>query len=124
MSALQLHALDAIASQVVDALEKYGTDAERMMAAWPDLELYREVSDQIEGIRLYSGALPEARVQWVELLIAHAELIHFLWRLQYGDREAALGQIGPVRDRHADAVAALRRRCMRLASRSRQNVAG
>jgi hypothetical protein len=118
MSAIQSNALDAIAFQLAAALEQYDSDTAAMIESWPDLDRYRSVSDQIEKIRMYSSALPELRVQWVELLIAHAELVHFLWRVQHGDRQAAREQIGSVRDHHADAVVALRNRCIRLMARS------
>ena len=85
-----------------------------MIAAWPDLDLYAVASAQIERIRLYSAPLAELRVQWVELLIAHAELIHHLWRSQYGLREDAEEDFAALRERHAEAVAGMRRRCQRL----------
>jgi hypothetical protein len=120
MSALQRNALDAISLQMVEALEHYDEDTARMIEAWPDLELYRMVSDGIEAIRAYSGNVPEVRVQWVELLIAHAELVHFLWRTQYGDRGGAREQIGAVRQHHARCIAALRSRGIWAASRALQ----
>lgn len=121
MSASHASALDAIAFQLVAALENYEAAVERMLAGWPDLEGYREVSDRVEKIRLYSSALPDLRVQWVEVLISHAELVHFLWRMQYADRDAARAQIGGVREQHGHAVRALRERCMRGIQRSRHN---
>jgi hypothetical protein len=124
MSAFQSHALDAIAFQLVAALEQYDEATGTMIAAWPDLEHYRSVSEQIEKIRMYSSALPDARVQWVELLIAHSELVHFLWRAQYGDSKAAREQIESVRDHHGDAIAALRNRCLRVIARSQQHGGG
>lgn len=117
MSALPTNALDAVASQLVAALEKYDRDSGVMIACWPDLDRYRDVSAQVETIRMYSSALPAVRVQWVELLIAHAELIHFLWRTQYGANRDALERIVAVRDHHADCIAALRNRCLRVAGR-------
>jgi hypothetical protein len=120
MSAIQRNALDAIALQMVAALEQYDQDTARMIEAWPDLELYRMVSDGVETIRAYSGNVPEVRVQWVELLIAHAELVHFLWRTQYGDRGGTREQIGAVREHHAECIAALRSRGIWAAGRALQ----
>jgi hypothetical protein len=124
MSAAQSHAFDAIAFQLVAALEKYDADADAMVDTWPDLELYRGVSAQIESIRMYSAALPEVRVQWVQLLIAHAELVHFLWREKYGERLAPDEGIAGVRENHRDAVAALRNRCLRFIQRGQRFAAG
>lgn len=117
MSASQGPAFDAIAFQVVAALEQYERDAAAMLAQWPDLERYREVSDGIERVRLYTSSLPEARVHWVELLIAHAELVHCLWREQYGHDATPQqrAELAAVRERHVDCVAALRKRCLRIA---------
>lgn len=114
MSAAESHALDAVALQLVSALDRYGQDTAALIAHWPDLERYRGVSDQVETIRMYSSALPPVQVQWVELLIAHAELVHVLWRGQYGGEPGAGEQLAAVRDRHADCLAALRARCVRV----------
>lgn len=120
MSAPKAFAFDAIAVQLVSALDGYEQELAAMIDGWPDLERYRAASAQVEKIRLYASGLPEARVQWVELLIAHAELVHFLWRMQYGNRPAAEAQIAAVRQHHADCVAALRNRCLRIALRMQQ----
>jgi hypothetical protein len=123
MSAHPANALDAIALQLVMALERYAQDTGRMIASWPDLELYRSVSDQIETIRMYAAALPDARVQWVELLIAHSELVHLLWRVQYGQGKAMADTL-EARLHHTDALAAMRNRCLRVvaASHHRQDM--
>ena len=115
MSAPEKSVLDAISLQLVNALERYATDIGQMVAHWPDMERYREVSNQIEQIRLYASVLPEARVQWVELLIAHAELVHLLWRVQYGKGGVTMDDTLHVRLHHTDALAALRSRCLRNA---------
>ena len=115
MSAHPSNALDAIALQMVEALEVYARDTAWMISNWPDMDAYQSVSEQIETIRMYAAALPEARVQWAELLIAHSELVHRLWRVQYG---AGLGMPDTLEARlqHTDAVAAMRNRCLRLVS--------
>jgi hypothetical protein len=118
MSAAQSHALDAIALQLVAALEQYEADVSSMIDHWPDLDRYREVSEQVEKIRMFCSAVPDVRVHWVELLISHSELVHFLWKAQYGGGDARREHIGSVRDHHADAVIALRNRCLRVMARS------
>jgi hypothetical protein len=117
MSAHPTQAFDAIALQLVAALECYAEDTAQMIAGWPDMERYRGVSEQIEQIRMYASALPEARVHWVELLIAHSELVHLLWRVQYGDGGLGMQDTLVARLHHTDAVAALRQRCLRIGSR-------
>jgi hypothetical protein len=120
MSAVPSQALDAIALQLVTALERYAVDTGEMISNWPDLERYESVSTQIEQIRMYAAALSEARAPWVELLIAHSELVHLLWRVQYGEEHLSMDQTIGVRLHHTDAVAALRNRCMRIVARGRK----
>jgi hypothetical protein len=119
MSASAAPEFDAIAFQLAAALEQYDLDTARMVAGWPDLDLYREVSAQVDRIRMYSSSLPEARVQWVELLIAHAELVHLLWRGEYGGGRVEKRTLQEVRDHHSDCVTALRNRCLRVIARAR-----
>jgi len=117
MSASHAPALDAIAFQLAAGLEKYEESVQRMVDNWLDMELYRTVSEEIEEIRMYSAALPQLSVAWVELLIAHAELVHCLWR---GEHAATLpdGRTLPqVREHHRACVATLRSRCLRLLAR-------
>ena len=115
MSASQSSAFDAIAFQLVAALEPYERDAAALLAHWPDLERYREMSEGIERVRLYSSSLPEVRVHWVELLITHAELVHCLWRDQYGNGvPPADATLALLQERHSECVAALRDRCLRI----------
>ena len=117
MSAFEAPALDAVAFQLAAALEKYDQDVGRMVDTWLDMDLYRSVSDQVESIRMYSAALPQLSVHWVELLIAHAELVHSLWRLRFRDDSADRGKLQEVRDRHGACVQSLRGRCLRLLAR-------
>ena len=116
MSAFEAPALDAIAFQLAAALEKYEQQVARMVDTWLDMDLYREVSDQIEEIRMFAAALPQLSVPWVELLIAHAELVHSLWRLRFQDVAADRERFGEVRAHHTACVESLRHRCLRLLS--------
>jgi hypothetical protein len=120
MSASQAPALDAIALQLAAALDSYDRDAAAMVARWPDMDLYRGVSEQVERIRMYSAALPAAAVQWVELLIAHAELVHLLWQTQSGARPGDGALVAQRRERHSECVRALRLRCLALAGQAQQ----
>ena len=118
MSASHAPALDAIAFQLVVALDRYEADTERMVDTWLDMELYGSVSDQVEQIRMYSITMPELAVFWVELLIAHAELVHSLWRLRFRADEANRERIGQLHQRHASCVASLKGRVLRVLCRS------
>lgn len=119
MTVSDLQAIHAIALQMAAALDTYERDAEAMIAAWPDFERYRTVSEEVDRLRMYSSGLPATSVQWAELLIAHAELVHHLWRSCYGSGGGSAEAFERVRDRHADCIAALRNRCARLAGTGR-----
>ena len=118
MSAFPASAIDAIAYQLVAALDRYELDTARMVDAWPDMDLYHEVSAQLEEIRMYCVPVTGVRVQWVDLLIAHAELVHVLWRVQYGRQTEDASDLQPVREHHADCIQSLRQRCLRYLARS------
>jgi hypothetical protein len=113
MSAIQAPAPDAIAFQLVATLDQYEADTAAMIAGWPDLDQYGAVTSHVEKIRRYSAALPELRVEWVELLIAHAELVHHLWRVQHAPEDAVRQAVQPLRAQHAGAIVGLRKRCLR-----------
>src|SRR5215204_4358988 len=122
MSAFEAPALDAIAMQLVAALDEYELDTATMISAWPDLDHYAAVSEKVETIRMYCAALPEVSVPWVELLITHAELIHHLWRVQYAlvKVDRAGDHLAAVRERHAAAIVALRNRCLHTVGRAQR----
>jgi hypothetical protein len=118
MSAHHAPVLDAIGLQLVAALDRYDQDVTRMVDTWLDMDLYGEVSDEVEQIRMYCAALPQLSVHWVELLIAHAELVHSLWRLRFLEDAGDRARLAMVRERHSGSIAVLRSRCLRLLSRT------
>lgn len=124
MSASDAPARDAIAFQLAMALDRYQQDVEAMVASWLDMDLYGQVSDEVEEIRGYCAALmPDVSVHWVELLIAHAELVHSLWRLRFREDSMDGERLREVRARHDGCVASLRARCLRLLANSHRSVA-
>ncbi|HET8748176.1 MAG TPA: hypothetical protein VFM98_21440 [Ramlibacter sp.] len=114
MSAYEAPALDAMAFQLASALEQYDRDAARMVETWLDMEMYEQVSEEIEQIRMFCAPLPQLSVPWAELLIAHAELVHSLWRLRFRELESDRVQLAEVRARHGACIGALRARCLRM----------
>ncbi|GAB3650355.1 hypothetical protein [Ramlibacter alkalitolerans] len=117
MTASAAPILDAILIQLAAALEKYDEDSERLVRTWLDMDLYRDVSDQMDAIRMYSSLLPDVQVHWLELLIAHSELVHWLWRRDPAQAGVLQEErLADVRARHVDSIAALRERCLRTVS--------
>lgn len=119
MTASSAPALDAIAFQLAARLEDYEGDVDRMVDTWLDMELYQEVSARIEEIRAMTTAVPQLSVPWVELLVAHAELVHSLWRLRFQELDADRVLLQQVRSRHVDCVRTMRSRCLRLLAHRR-----
>ena len=120
MSASHTPALDAIAFQLVSTLESHEKHVEEMVDNWLDMDLYRQVSDEVEEIRLLSTALPQLRVQWVDFLICHAELVHSLWRLRFRESDIDREKLQIVRERHASCLRSLQGRCLRLLSQDQR----
>ena len=114
MSAHPQAQLDAIAFQLAATIESYEQHVEALLAAWPDMERYRTVSESIEEIRRYASALPVVSVQFVALLIAHTELVHALWKQSNDPGLAANRALPPARAQHAECTAVLRQKCKGL----------
>jgi hypothetical protein len=112
MSAFQSRALDSIAFQLAAALDEYDVKFDALMKAWPDMDLYHEASGGIDALRMYSAALPQLSVQYVSLLIAHAELVHCLW--QQSEGRGTGDALLQAKEDHRLAITVLRRRCLRL----------
>lgn len=111
MSSSPAPVFDALATQLALALDRYDADVAAMVDTWLDLERYHQVSADIEEIRMLCGDLPHLSMPWVELLIAHAELVHWLWRLQFEPSDIDAAGLAALRERHAASLAALRGRC-------------
>jgi hypothetical protein len=114
MSAHPQAQLDAIAFQLAATIDSYEQHVEELLAAWPDMERYRTVSESIEEIRRYASALPAVSVQFVALLIAHTELVHALWKQTNDPGHAANPALAPAREQHGECIAALRQKCRGL----------
>jgi hypothetical protein len=112
MSRSQGHALSAIAFQLAAELESYQEQADALIRAPFDPDLYQRVSRHIDSMRMYAAALPSVSVAWVEVLIRHFELTHALWRLQH-DGKASV-ELAALRKSLFDAVDRLSQKCTQL----------
>jgi hypothetical protein len=77
------------ASEALAALERYQLHVTRLAGNWLDMDLYHSVSADIEQVRRSCHGVPHLAGPWVNLLIAHAELMHALWR---GSRPGGSGE--------------------------------
>jgi hypothetical protein len=124
MSAFQARAFDAIAFQLAAALDAYDITFESLMRDWPDIDLYHSASASMDELRMYSAALPQLSVQYITLLIAHAELVHCLWKHASGAEPVPAVQLETARSDHRAAITGLRRKCLRLLAENAGKSAG
>jgi hypothetical protein len=103
---------NAVAFQVIAALESYEANLKKLAATWLDMDLYSQVSHHLDVVRLHAAGLPSIAVAWVEVLISHTELIHDLWRSTHAQPKAAASN-AQLLDRHLAAIASLRGKCVR-----------
>lgn len=96
-------------------MEHYEHATDRLVANWPDMELYHSVGRQVDHMRMLGAALPQLAVPRVNLPIAHSELVHCLWRCSH--RSAPSAEFAHCRSRHCAAVVVLRERCVCLFTR-------
>jgi hypothetical protein len=105
----------AIARQLAAALERYEEQSAEMVRTWLDMELYAEVSRQVDEMRLYCGSLPQLSVPWVGFLISHSELVFSLWRS--GTRPSSnRPELQACVGKHTAALRHLRQSCARLSA--------
>lgn len=110
MSAFPRPALSAIAFQLVGALEDYQAAFGPLSGGSASLEQCRQAGRHLDEVLKLKGALPQLSVQMVELLVCHTEVMQALW----GAVRLAPGDLADLLQRHRDAVAAMRARCLRL----------
>lgn len=68
------------AGDTLAAVERYQQHVRKLVDNWMDMELYHAVSGDVEQVRRCCQRLAPLSGPWVALLIAHAELVHGLWR--------------------------------------------
>jgi hypothetical protein len=102
----------AIASQLAGALDAYESEVASMAARPEDLGAYRQVSERMDQMRLYAGALPELSVPWAELLIRHFEFTHGVWQLQ--QQKIKADALEALRAQHHAAVVSVSARLRQL----------
>jgi hypothetical protein len=113
MSASHGNLESVILLQLVAALQSYEKDVADIPADPVAPEAYGRVRVRLDEIRNYANSLPKLSVAWVELLIAHFELTHGLWRVRQSESDGA-ATLEAVRERHDGALERLHQQCLRL----------
>lgn len=115
MRSSECQATQATALELEAALDIYERHVRRLARTWLDMDLYREVSAEIDAIRCACANLPELSVPWVALLVSHAELVHCLWLGDQPDRQVTAPEMQQRLDEHVRCIRSLAERGRRLA---------
>ncbi|HET8748582.1 MAG TPA: hypothetical protein VFM98_23510 [Ramlibacter sp.] len=91
---------------LVAAIDAYEDASTRLVARWLDMDLYSDVSRQIDAIRERGVSDPSLTVFSLQLVIAHSELICTMW--QNSSVGVSAAKLQEVQARHTLAVRALR----------------
>ena len=102
------------AREALAALERYQLHVTRLVGNWLDMDLYHTVSVDIDLVRRACHGVPHLAAPWVALLIAHAELMHCLWRGSRPGGAAAASERQELLVRTRAACAGMQDMCMQL----------
>lgn len=105
--------LNAILFQLLDELEAYASQVERLgkeCQQRADLMLFGEPGKSMDRMRMLAAAIPQVSAQWVMVMISHTELMHDLWRVTKGEARDMAAEV----EDHLACVAAMRSRCRHL----------
>ena len=102
------------ARDALAALERYQLHITQLAGNWLDMDLYHTVAADVEQVRGSCAPLPQLSGPWVALLIAHAELMHALWRGSRPGGAASAGERQDLLARTRSACGRLQDLCMQL----------
>lgn len=105
----------ATANAALAILERYRRDVRALATAFLDVELYHRVQGDVDQLRHACADLPQVSLQWVEVLISHAELLHCLWTSGEPDSPVGAEERQVKLQRHLQRVDSLMLGCLRLA---------
>ena len=116
MSASHSAVLRVTALQAAAALARYERHVRTLAGTWLDMELYEEVSGEIDEIKAFCAGMPEVTLAWSALLVSHAELIHALWKDAHLAHPAGDEPADRLLAEHIACIRVLARRCLRVAA--------
>lgn len=118
MSASHFPVLRVTALQAAAALALYERHVHSLAASWLDMELYEQVSREIDEIKLFCAAIPDVNVPWSALLVSHTEMVRALWEGGRSDTPSTREETQRRLDDHLVCIDTLARRCLRTAERN------
>ena len=120
MPASRFSSPQAAASHALAALERYQAHLRKLSASWMEMDLYRRLGDELDEVRQGCREVPELTHAWVELLIAHAELVQNLWQSARPGAPASAAGRQDLLARVGRNVTALQDKCLRLVQAPRR----
>lgn len=100
------------AFHLMSALDAYELGSLRLVETWLDMDVYADVSGQIDAIREHGVTSPALTVLSLQLVIAHSELVSTMW--QNSSVGVAPAKVREVTERHTLAIDAVRVAAARL----------
>src|SRR4051794_22413253 len=113
MSGSHSAVLRVTALQAAAALARYERHVRTLAGTWLDMELYEQVSGEIDDIKSLCAGMPEVTMAWSALLVSHAELIHALWKDAHRANPVGEDPADLLLAEHLACIRALSRRCLR-----------
>ncbi len=96
----------------IAALERYQASWDELVDRWYDRALCRVIDAELAEIRKLMLSLPQLSMDMAEVVMRHAQLLRALVRPVSSEHRRA--QVAALKRKHADAVAAIRRKCSDL----------
>lgn len=118
MTGSECQSMHAAATEVEAALDVYEHDVRKLVLTWLDMDLYHEVSAEIDAVRAACARMPELATSWVALLVSHADLVHCLWRSSQPGERVSREELQRRLEEHVDCLRELADRSRRLADRA------
>ncbi len=112
MATAHTHDASVTGFLVTAALERYQACWDQLVERWFDRALCRDTNAELAEIGKLIAALPQLSVEMTEVVMRHAQLLRALVRPVAPQERAA--QVGALKRKHTEAVAAIRRKCAEL----------
>jgi hypothetical protein len=108
--------LSVVEFLVAAALERYQASWDQLIESWFDRERFQAVNAELDELRKLAAALPPLSADMMEVIMRHAQLLRALVRAA-GSQHAA--QVAALRQKHRNAIEAIRAKCIRFLAPSR-----
>lgn len=101
----------AIASQLLEEMDRYAEGLRSLLERRWDPDLYRALSDRFDRMQMFAESLPRLSTVWSDLLVNRVELTHALWSQRAPSR--INGRVLALHAQHESLLRELRQTCRR-----------